>query len=147
MSTRSVIAVKNEDGAVSGIYCHFDGYPEGVGNTLVKHYRDASKINQLIELGSLSSLGERVAPNPGENHSFANPIDDVTVAYHRDRGDKLRFAQVWEDENKMLEDAFDSCWAAFCYLWKDGAWYFDQTHSPEGWRLVSDALNHEDEEA
>lgn len=34
MSTRSRIGMINPYGSVSSIYCHFDGYPEGVGKTL-----------------------------------------------------------------------------------------------------------------
>ena len=33
------------------IYCHFDGYPEGVGATLVESYISREKINNLIALG------------------------------------------------------------------------------------------------
>jgi len=28
MATRSNIGIVNEDGSVTGIYCHWDGYPE-----------------------------------------------------------------------------------------------------------------------
>lgn len=35
MSTRSAIGKLNENGTVDGVYCHFDGYPDGVGQTLM----------------------------------------------------------------------------------------------------------------
>ena len=35
MSTRSYIGKKHNDDTFTAIYCHFDGYPEGVGQTLV----------------------------------------------------------------------------------------------------------------
>ena len=38
MATRSFIGKLNHDGSITVVYCHWDGYPEGVGETLVKHY-------------------------------------------------------------------------------------------------------------
>lgn len=140
MSTRSLIAVKNEDGTVSSIYCHFDGYPEYVGKILVENYTDPEKIKALLALGSLSSLAPRLAPNPDENHSFDNPVDEVCVAYHRDRGEDLRPAKLWKDEKQMVAKASDDYWAEFCYLWNNGVWSVDQTYHPEGFRPVSEVL-------
>jgi len=34
MATRSRIAIENQDGTVTSIYCHFDGYLSGVGKLL-----------------------------------------------------------------------------------------------------------------
>lgn len=85
MSTRSAIIMKQGDIYV-GIYCHYDGYPEGVGKVLLEHYSDPEKVARLIALGSISSLGERVEPL-GE-HSFDAPEEGTTVAYHRDRGEE-----------------------------------------------------------
>ena len=39
MSTRSSIAVQNPDGTVAAVYCHFDGYLEGVGFELAAGYQ------------------------------------------------------------------------------------------------------------
>jgi hypothetical protein len=66
MATRSKIAIENQDGTVTAIYCHWDGYVDGVGKTLFENY-DREKLEQLIELGDISSLGETL---------------DETVAYH-----------------------------------------------------------------
>jgi hypothetical protein len=73
MATRSRIAIENQDGTVDSIYCHFDGYVDSVGKTLFEHY-DQEKLERLLELGDISSLGE-------------STID--TVAYCRDRGEYL----------------------------------------------------------
>ena len=51
---------------VESIYCHFDGYPEGVGQTLLDHWTDEKKINRLVALGDLSSLGSVI----GRKHDF-----------------------------------------------------------------------------
>ena len=74
MATRSNIEIENKDGTVSAIYCHFDGYIDGVGEILYKNYNTREKLEQLIALGDISSLGKTL---------------EETVAYHRDRGERL----------------------------------------------------------
>lgn len=69
MSTRSDIIVHRADGQWHRIYCHFDGYLEGVGKTLFNHYTGQKKIEQLLTLGNLSALGEEI----GKKHPFDNP--------------------------------------------------------------------------
>lgn len=66
MSTRSVIAQEQGDGSIKAVYCHWDGYPSNNGKLLQEHYQDSCKVAQLIELGSLSTLG----PEIGEAHPF-----------------------------------------------------------------------------
>jgi hypothetical protein len=81
MATRSGIGIERGDGTVVGVYCHWDGYPEGVGRMLEEHYRDPVKITALVELGSISSL----APEIGEQHPFDERREDWTTFYGRDR--------------------------------------------------------------
>lgn len=89
MATRSRIAIEDQDGTVRSIYCHWDGYPEYNGVVLKENYQTQEKVEQLIALGSISSLKPLVAPPEGATHTFDNPLEDVTVAYHRDRGEEL----------------------------------------------------------
>ena len=56
MSTRSRIAIENQNGSVTSIYCHFDGYISGVGKLLKEYYTTQAKVEALIELGDISSL-------------------------------------------------------------------------------------------
>lgn len=84
MGTRSAIIEKTENG-YRGIYCHWDGYLSHNGVILQEHYQDSDKVSSLIDLGSISSLEERVVPlGP---HSFDEREKETTVAYHRDRGE------------------------------------------------------------
>ena len=87
MSTRCSITYKTPEGKFVGIYCHNDGYLDGVGQVLLDHYRDPAKVAELIALGDISSLGERVKPEGA--HTFEKPEEGTTVAYHRDRGEPL----------------------------------------------------------
>ena len=91
MATRSRIAIENSDGTVTSIYCHWDGYPSYNGARRAEHYKNREKVQQLIDLGSISSLGLYVFPEG--QHDFSKPEKDTTVAYHRDRGEELMQSQ------------------------------------------------------
>jgi hypothetical protein len=56
MATRSTIGLKTSDGKITAIYCHWDGYPEGVGAGLVQFYNTPQQVAELINLGGISSL-------------------------------------------------------------------------------------------
>lgn len=121
MSTRSMIG-KVYDGKVKAIYCHWDGYPSYTGNMLETYYNNDEIIDELIGLGSLSYIAPRIKPNEGEEHSFECPAKDVTVAYHRDRGEDM---QVYEYDSidKFLYEIYDTTsWIEYLYLWNNGAW-------------------------
>lgn len=120
MSTRSAICIEDAPDKFRGIYCHFDGYPDHVGTTLADHYNSRDQAEALLALGDLSSLGERVAPDPGESHSYGKAVPDVTVAYHRDRGERLRPAA----EGVSWKDMATEMGASYCYVWRDGAGWF-----------------------
>jgi len=105
MSTRSRIAIENESGIVNSIYCHFDGYVDGVGITLFKHY-DKEKLQKLIELGDISSLGEST---------------EDTVAYCRDRGEDLHSTSYLDVEG-LFELGFGSSVEFVYCLNRDGIW-------------------------
>jgi hypothetical protein len=76
MSTRSYIGIEKEDKTVRYIYCHFDGYPSGVGAILENQYRDIDKINSLIDFGSISTLGETIESTVAYSRDKKEPIED-----------------------------------------------------------------------
>ena len=63
MATRSTIGIRHEDGSVTKIYCHWDGYIEHNGGILQKYYNTAEKIEPLLALGNLSCLGPKPVPD------------------------------------------------------------------------------------
>jgi len=87
MGTRSTIAILLNDGTVNSGYCHWDGYLAHNGLILYKHYQDVNKVKELINLGSMSSLGPEVNPPKGVQHSYDKPYEGVTTFYGRDRGE------------------------------------------------------------
>jgi hypothetical protein len=98
MSTNSRIGILHKNGTTETIYCHFDGYPEHHEPILRTYYNSIDKVKALIALGDISSLAPRLAPNEGEVHNFDNRIDDVVVAYHRDRGEEYNPPYVSDDD-------------------------------------------------
>lgn len=117
MATRSTIAMEFNDGTVRQVYCHWDGYLEGVGKTLLEHYKSADKVDALLSEGSISILGKEI----GQKHSFDDYMyGEVCTFYRRDRGDDVSGAMVFGslDDYEMHRQ-----YEEFDYLLtKDGVW-------------------------
>ena len=116
MATRSTIAYKTSRG-VTAIYCHWDGYPAGVGKTLHENYQAAYKIGKLVAHGDVSSLGSEI----GKQHSFdaRDGEDTWTTFYGRDRGEEGVGSQEFETIPQWM-DHYD--WSDFYYLWNGKEW-------------------------
>jgi len=56
MSTRAMIGYLSPKGKVTGIYSHWDGYPDGVGYNLMKFYGNPRRVLHLIEGGDVSAI-------------------------------------------------------------------------------------------
>lgn len=108
MSTRSNIAIQRKDGTRTGIYCHFDGYIEGVGVTLQLAYNTAEKVEELLKLGNISTLGYYTESR--------DTNENGTIAYHRDRGEDLEFWDT-EQEFNYLFDEWDGVWYVTSEKW------------------------------
>lgn len=128
MSTRSAIGIKNKNGFISAVYCHFDGYLEHNGRILKEYYNDKNKVEELLSYGDMSSLKENIIPNDDEEHNFENKQRNVCIFYHRDRG------EAWEDTaplrfdtEKEFTDYYD--WSAYYYLFDNGQWYWKTKNS------------------
>ncbi len=121
MATRSTIALEYADGTVDQIYCHWDGYLSNNGQILYNHYKDPFKVQQLMDLGDLSSLGDGI----GEQHDFndAANVKDCTF-YGRDRGETGTEAKRFKD----FQDYVDNHqYEEYEYiLRRDGIWYVCQ---------------------
>lgn len=119
MATRSTIAIQHADGSVDQIYCHWDGYLQGVGATLVKHYQDRNKVQDLIAHGDVSILGEEI----GVKQDFNSPTDGVCLFYGRDRNEQgtqaTPFSSVEDYEKNHEYQEFeylyttDDVWSVF----------------------------------
>ena len=100
MGTRSTIALEYADGTVDQIYCHWDGYLEHNGQILHKHYSDPFKVRQLMDLGDMSSLGERL----GTQHAFDKAPEGECTFYLRDRKEQGCKAKQFKDYADYIEN-------------------------------------------
>lgn len=56
MSTNSCVGYQRKDGSVRAVYVHWDGYPQGVGQTLLSNHNSAREALRLVGLGDISVL-------------------------------------------------------------------------------------------
>lgn len=149
MATRSVIGVMHGDNC-KAVYCHWDGYLANNGRILNDHYNSA-KANELVSLGSLSSLGRDI----GEKHPFDNPFEygspeyiahrkefeNMCTFYFRDRGETFdgETFKTFASYEDLLQYYVHGSWCEYVYIMKDGLWYVDQLNGA-GLELLSDAL-------
>lgn len=101
MATRSNIGILQDDGTIKAIYCHWDGYPEGVGTTLASYYTTREKVEALLNLGDFSSLGETLE----KTAETADPTDEE------------RKARVFNSVNEWRDYAREQ-WAEYLYLYQ-----------------------------
>ena len=103
MSTTSTIALQHADGTITAVYVHWDGYPSGVGQTLVDHHSTPQKVTDLLALGNISSLGDDL---------------QTTQYYGRDMGREDKGAIAY---NCTAQSA-DWAQGDYNYIWLDNRW-------------------------
>jgi len=106
MSTRSRIALLQEDGQVKSIYCHWDGYPLYNGKMLQQHYNSKPLVEELLGMGDTSSLDANI-----EKSTF----------YARDRNEENVDAVV-EPLEDFKQNIVDDIFEEYTYLFRDGEW-------------------------
>lgn len=128
MGTRSNIAMVNEDGSVTMVYCHFDGYPSNNGRILNEHYNDHEDLLSLLSNGDMSSLGKSV---------------NSTTFYHRDRDEDWEHTQpkTYKDWDTFLANA-GQAWEEYLYVFNNGKWQMLSYHDREnGFRDLEEVLS------
>ena len=111
MGTHCTIAIVDADNSVRSIYCHWDGYPAGVGQMLTTHYTTSDIINQLIDLGNISTLG--------------SDIHTSTEAYMRDRHEHDQHHSVHISRGAWLSSRA----AEYNYVFYKNTWH---TYTSDG---------------
>ena len=110
MSTRSTIAIRRNDGSVKKIYCHSDGYIQWNGSILQKYYSTADKVENLLALGNLSTLGPEIKPD--DPHDWDLGYHDARFCRtYTSRGEALEFLppDQMEEYNYIFDEA-EGCW-------------------------------------
>jgi hypothetical protein len=119
MATRSRIGIVNLDGTIDSVYCHFDGYLEGVGDTLLASYNNENSIRELLSHGDMSCLYDTIKD---------------TEFYNRDRGETGVSMQTSKDM-----DDFSTLCEEYNYLFVMGKWTVCG-HDGEKWDRIDEAL-------
>ncbi len=135
MATRSRIGIADPQGNITSIYCHFDGYPSYIGRLLQTTYNTEEDAREIVSLGNLSSLDERLHPASDSPHSFHQRVPGVTVAYGRDRGDEDTDAKEHTDED------WPDWGQEFLYLWINGLGWHYREQEAAGWKLLAPAIS------
>lgn len=117
MGTAAMIGIYNEDGSVTASYCHYDGYVEGVGRTLVENYNTQYDAEIVAKGGYMSSLEE-------------DYLDTRQVAVHTDP------AVEFDSVSNFLSEGADYAGADYLYLWDGKAWFFAPTFKKVGFEEV-----------
>lgn len=124
------IAILKKSGKVISITVHWDGCQEKVGQTLLLHYTNQSKVEKLVSLGDLSELKDEVSAPSGQQHDFNHPFPHVTIAYFRDH------KEAWKDCKPLSYPSEEEFWHhslvgnSYAYLFKDGCWWFQDRRFP-----------------
>ena len=117
MSTRSTIAIKQDDGKYRAIYCHWDGYLENNGRILVNNYKTADRVNALLDLGDLSSLGKE----PIGYWTDEIDTDETKCMSYRERGEDKVDAIIFDNREDIMNYYSDT---EYNYFFEDGEWYY-----------------------
>jgi len=148
-----MIAIQNPyNKTVRAVYCHWDGYLEHNGAILQKHYAASPKVNNLIAMGDLSSLGTQI----GEAHPFSphgSKEDEALYEaakeagyctfYKRDRGESDVDFKVF---NTLAQAEDHYTWSDYYYVFKytkasdytTGEWHFKR--NGERWKKLAPAV-------
>ena len=123
MATRATIAKMQTDGSgIKAIYLHSDGYLEHAGRILAEHYKDESKVDELLEQGDVSMLDENIGVKIDFNDYKTRYANKQCKFYMRDRGEKYKHAEQLKDETELIEFS-KNCDVDFIYMFAYGSWY------------------------
>jgi len=110
MATRSRIAIQIGD-KVHHIYCHWDGYPEGVGNELITRFNSRELAEGLVELGNRSWLIQPDGYTSSTAELYDEPAEVVSKEqwerFSKDPIDGEQYVYEWiDDEGWIVYDVY-----------------------------------------
>jgi hypothetical protein len=100
---------------------------------LTQNYNSEELATKLVSLGDASYIDRLLEPT-SDFHKFGTPEPDVSMFYHRDRGEPWsNCATTMYNTKKEMFNSF-----YYSYIWEDGQWkayaggrkvYFDEDTS------------------
>ena len=137
MATRSAIGIADSD-KITAVYCHWDGYLDGVGECLLEHWTARGAVRQLISMGDISSLGACI----GLKHDFdgVRPPGETTF-YGRDRGEVDTAAVDFGTAEEFVKEMSHRGSEYFYIFGTDNQWWVSCKFGPLAgtWTLLSQA--------
>jgi hypothetical protein len=121
MGTRSFITIKHKDNTYSGVYCHWDGYPEHNGKILKEDYQARSKVVDLIDGGDMSSLKTKTTWESTFQDDDYNNTREEQPLYYYERGETdedIIYPKHFTNHQKMYKYAKNSG-CEFIYTFDD----------------------------
>ena len=122
MGTSCAIVKANKNGSLSMITVHWDGHRNRAGKTLLDHYTDETKLDQLFKLGNLSVLGENPISKPEwwDYRKEETEEQKAGCLAYRDRGEES-LPYEYKDGQQFCDDFPD--YINYIYFFKDNKWY------------------------
>jgi len=119
MATRSRIGFETASGAVMHIYCHYDGYVEGVGKALLSDHNDVNKAYELVNGGTCSTICNQVQ-----------------------RSHNALSEKAWSNNRQSYKQDGTRSWEEYQYLWdsRKACWLWRKSDSGN-WKRLDLALN------
>ena len=77
MGTHAHIGIKNADGSIEAVFCHWDGSPEFVGRILRDSYTAEEKVRQLIAFGKRYNDAKNYQDQMAQSHSAKYKILNI----------------------------------------------------------------------
>ena len=138
MSTRCAIGLLRPNGTVLAIYCHHDGYPDGVGRCLLKAYTTEDRIRNLLELGAISSIGDNLSKEEG---------DDPCDPYCAGENPEISRIEVFPNKDWYQKEAPDHMCSEYLYLFENGRWFvYPVFHNNPMWYDLAENIDRKAEE-
>lgn len=133
MPPQSAIGVQQSDGTIKAIMLYNDDRRSPAHVILSGWYNSQKKAEELLSLGHLSRLGEKIAPEFGEHHSFDKPQPNTVIAYHRDRGDAGEPYFVYKNLDDFAARCHYDMAITSIHVWVDGTWLYRHDWRDKQW--------------
>lgn len=112
MGTQSTINTLNKDGKYIGIKCFLDGFLDCNGAILLNKYTTQEKVDELMLLGNLYSLGTVINKKDIKDGDYACEISS---------------AVTMPEDNFPYTATYIKSYREYNYLFKDGEWYWNSS--------------------
>jgi len=110
MSTNSNIAIEDKETKVlTVVYCHWDGYLEGVGAELLEQYNNLGMAEELVKRGDMSSLG-----------NYYIDWERESETWERNK------PKIYQNEYALMSDLRGDVSIEYIYLFRDGRWFVSE---------------------